>query len=374
MKVLYCWLVTLRIIARYFLYRLRLGSRPNFTDRWPEVQRVYRQATGMDSRIRLRGLDHFPGKHPAVYAGNHTKLDDPFFVCYAVQEGSDYTMRIRFVMRDDFFVGFPWNWMPFRMNEVAEMGGAYNISKDGVTLAQLRPLVDMLLEPDSFVIFPNGSRSRSGLWFEYREGIEAPGSVSFFLAGAQRKNPGVPVPAVPVGRTHNPVTGVSTVALGAPRYLEPGARRPAQRDFDEALVLAISELVEINSLHILSGLLYLHCLHRRPAAVTREALRDGTRVVLSNLASGRLVDPGLAMRLASETEATLRYLQRHGMLRVTGNTVALQPNAILAAPPLDTRYRKANPVKFAVNQTLHLPDVVAALELGATSIAESSAT
>jgi len=84
MKLLYCWFVTVAIIFRYFLYRLGIGKRPNFTDRWPEVQRVYRQLTRMDHRIRLRGLEHFPGQHPAVYAGNHIKLDDPFFVCYAV--------------------------------------------------------------------------------------------------------------------------------------------------------------------------------------------------------------------------------------------------------------------------------------------------
>ena len=46
----------------------------------------------------------------------------PVFVCYAVQESSGYTMHTRFVMRDDFFQGFPWSWLPFDMNEIAEMG------------------------------------------------------------------------------------------------------------------------------------------------------------------------------------------------------------------------------------------------------------
>ena len=308
MHTLYCWLVTLRIIARYFLYRVGIGARPNFTDRWPEVQRFYRQVTRMDPRIRLRGLAHFPGSHPAVYAGNHVKLDDPFFVCYAVQEASDYAMRIRFVMRDDFFVGFPWTCMPFRMNEIAEMGGAYNISKEGVTLAQLKPLIDILMEPDSFVIFPNGSRSRSGLWFEYREDMDAPGSVSFFLAQAQRKNPEVSVPAMPVGRTYNPLTKISTVILGEAAYLEPGARREAQRDFDDALILSISNLVEVQMHHVVGGLLYLRCLHGLDAPVSREGLAAEVATAVSVLDSARYVDPVLQGEdLTAPLAATLDY-------------------------------------------------------------------
>ncbi len=363
MKLFICWLVTLRIIARYFLYRLGIGGRPNFTDRWAEVQLVYRQVTRMDSRIRLRGLEHFPGSHPAIYAGNHVKLDDPFFVCYAVQEGSGYTMRTRFVMRDDFFLGFPWTWMPFRMNEVAEMGGAYLLSKDGVTLAQLKPLIDMLQEPDSFVIFPNGSRSRSGLWFEYRDDMEGPGSVSFFLAQSQRKKPDVAVPAVPVGRTHNPVTKVSTVILGAPLYLEPGARREAQREFDDALVLAISDLVEIQMTHLVSGLLYLRCLHGLGDTVTRAQLLGEVLAVIGALPSTRFLDPGLDKDGEQQLTAVLAYLARYDMISMAGDDVHLQVEKIGVAPAPDVHYRRENPIKFSVNQILHLPDVVAALEV-----------
>ena len=365
MKLLYCWFVTLRIFARYFLYRLGWGPRPNFTDRWPEVQRVYRQITRMDHRIRLRGLEHFPGSHPAVYAGNHTKLDDPFFVCYAVQEASNYTMRIRFVMRDDFFVGFPWNWMPFRMNEVAEMGGSYNISQDGVTLAQLRPLVDMLLEPDSFVIFPNGSRSRTGLWFEFRDGIDAPGSIAFFLAAAQRKAPELSVPAVPVGRTHNPVTGVSTVMLGPSLYLPAGARRDAQRQLDDDLIVAISELVEVNMTHLLGGLLYLNALHGGNAMQDLDGLETAAAAARDLLPSHRAIDAALETDLSKPLIATLNYFAACGMVRIERDCVRLDIEAILAAPPQDVDYREANPVKFAVNQILHLPDVVQALEQAA---------
>jgi len=375
MYTLYCWFVTLRIVARYFLYRMGIGARPNFTDRWPEVQRFYRQVTRMDPRIRLRGLEHFPGSHPAVYAGNHVKLDDPFFVCYAVQEASDYAMRIRFVMRDDFFVGFPWNCMPFRMNEVAEMGGAYNISKEGVTLAQLKPLIDILLEPDSFVIFPNGSRSRSGLWFEYRDDMDAPGSVSFFLAQAQRKNPEIRVPAVPVGRTYNPVTKVSTVILGEAVWLAPKARREAQREFDDDLILAISNLVEVQMHHLLGGIFYLRSLHGLTDPISFIALENAVSVVLSSLGPDRYAESLLSeVGLTAPLLGSLDYFEGHQMVTCSAGSVTLSRERILASPPVDVHYRKANPVKFSVNQILHLPDVVAALEevvLGAHAPADT---
>lgn len=363
MYTLYCWFVTLRIVARYFLYRMGIGARPNFTDRWPEVQRFYRQITRMDPRIRLRGLEHFPGSHPAVYAGNHVKLDDPFFVCYAVQEASDYAMRIRFVMRDDFFVGFPWNCMPFRMNEVAEMGGAYTISKEGVTLAQLKPLIDILLEPDSFVIFPNGSRSRSGLWFEYRDDIDAPGSVSFFLAQAQRKNPQMAVPAVPVGRTYNPVTKISTVILGEAAHLEAGARREAQRNFDDALILTISNLVEVQMHHVLGGLIYLRCLHGLDVPVKVSELAESAAAVISLLDSDRYVDPILTEGdIITPLRACLDYFAGLQMVTCAAGAISFDRERVLASPTVDVNYRKTNPVKFSVNQILHLPDVVSALE------------
>lgn len=360
MNLLWCWLVTLSLLARYPLYRLGLGKRPLFTDHWDRVEKVFRQITRMDARIRVRHAERCPKQHPAVYAGNHTKLDDPFFVCYLVQEASGYTMHTRFVMRDDFFEGFPWNWMPFRMNEIAEMGGCYNISQHSTSIAQLRPLIDILLAPDSFVIFPGGGRSMSGLWMEPHVGDE-PGSIAFFLAGAGRKRPDLAVPAVPVGRTFNPVKKVSAVIAGEPRYLEPGARRDAQRAFDDALMTAISNLVEIHALHLLCGLLYLHCRHGKAPETTVPELAAQCRDALVSL-EGRYLDPDLPGALEADLRQALRYLARHGMVRVQADTVRIHRDRILARGQYTPRFRIENPVQYHVNQILHLPDVTAALD------------
>ena len=83
---------------------------------------------------------------------------------------------------------------------------------------------------------------------------------------------------------------------------------------------------------------------------------------MENLNSDRFCDPALSNDPESEQNQTLDYFQTHQMLQVTGQTVHLNKTAILSAPPVDVGYRKKNPVKFAVNQILHLPDVVQALE------------
>lgn len=360
MKLLWCWAVSLSILFRYACYRLGMGKRPLFTDHWDQVEVVYRQITRMDSRIRVRHAERCPKQHPAVYAGNHTKLDDPFFVCYAVQEASNYSLHTRFVMRDDFFEGFPWNWLPFKMNEIAEMGGSYNISQKSASIAQLRPLVDMLLAPDSFVIFPGGGRSMSGLWMESHVGDE-PGSMAFFLAQAQRKDPSLAAPAVPVGRTYNPVKRASAVIVGEPRFLEPGARREAQRAFDDALFTDISDLVEIHLLHVLSGLLYLRCHHQQAKPIDRKQLSLQCRAVLDGL-TGRYLDPALPASLERDLDRALHFLRQHGMLNLDREHILLDRDAILA-PRLPTPgFRKENPVQFHLNQIVHLADVMAALE------------
>lgn len=361
MKLIWCWLVTLSIVFRYFLYRAGIGKRPLFTDRWDQVERVYRQITRMDPRIRVRHAERCPKQHPALYAGNHIKFDDPFFVCYAVQVASDYTMHTRFVMRDDFFKGFPWDWLPFRMNEIAEMGGSYNLSQQSATLAQLRPLIDILLAPDSFVIFPSGGRSMSGLWTESHVGDE-PGSMAFFLAQAQRRDPGLAVPAVPVGRTYNPVKKVSAVIVGHPRFLAPGARREAQREFDQTLLFDLSDLVEIHALHLLSGVLYLRCLHDLDPNVSAATLAAACRRALDAI-DGRYLDPALAADINREIRDALRHLQKQRMLRRSGDTVHVDRAAILAVPERYTaRFRFENPVQFHTIQIMHLADVVGALE------------
>lgn len=367
-KTLAAWTVSLRIIARYFLYRAGIGQPERITDHWDHAQLFYRQITGMDRRIRVRGMEHCPQAHPAIFAANHVKLDDPFYCCYAVQEATDLALSTRFVMRDDFFDASFWKRMPFDINEIARLGGAYLVSLDRAQYTQLKPLVQVLCQPFSFAIFPGRSRTRSGLVMDYRPGYEEPGAVSFFVAQAQRRMPGVTVPAVPMARTYHPITGVSAVAFGPPITLPADADRAAQRAFDEELAARIGDLVELNVVHLLSLVLYLRHLHGRSEPLTEAALADRVVALRDALAGQVFLDPALdsvpgGIGLPPGIlRAALRYLARAGMLRLVDGRVEPDTAAIAHLPPLDTKFRKHNPVRFQVNQVLHLAAVVSAAE------------
>jgi len=367
MRTFYACLAVLGIFARYLLSRLGLAQRTRFIDHLGQSKIAAGFLFRWRTRLRVIAPEHCPSGHPAVFVGNHLKLDDPIFAWAAIDRASRERISVRFMMRDDFFVGFPWTWLPINMDDICEMCGAVRISRTGVQLSQVKPLIHILQTPGSFLMFPGWSRSRSGLVMEYRGIFDEPGGVAFFVAHAQRRAPGLRVAAVPLTRTFNPVNRQSAVVFGEPLYLEADANRARQREHDFALAVRISELVEINMAHLLAGILYLHCLHQRPPRLLTGNLQKAVKTAAAGI-TGRYVDPAVMDHFDREFDATLRFFQRYGMLSRSGETITLNCGAILAVPPLETNYRKQNPVKFQVNQILHLADVVAQIERAAENL------
>ena len=242
LKIIAAWLLFLGILCKYMLSQLGLCRRPRFTDHVAPMRIVTGQLYGW-KRLRVVDAAHCPRENPALFVSNHVRLDDPHMVWPAVYDASQGRIEIRFMMRDDFFRGFPWKWLPIRLDEIAEMAGAYRISRDHIQLSQVKPFLQILETPGSFLMFPAGTRSRSGLLMEYRPGREDPGGASFFIAHAQRRHPERRVAAVPVCRTYNPVSRQTTVVFGAPAYLKIPADRDALRRFDH-------ELVALSLIHI----------------------------------------------------------------------------------------------------------------------------
>lgn len=359
---LYSWCVFLWVPVKWFAWRFGLlRRRPMFIDHYDESQRAWGQLTLWNPRLRVVGAEHCPQGPPAVFAGNHIKLDDPFFAWRSAHRASGETIHLFFMMRDDYFQGFPWTLSPIPINEICEMGGGVKISRDNPSLAQLKVFLDILQKPGSFVIFPGRTRTRSGMVMEFREGFDEPGGVSFFLIHGERRC-GQPIPCVPIARTHNVITRKSAVVISPPRYLDPRASREAQRQFDFDLAVAIGELVEVNLIHLVSGLLYLRALHARDTRIAPEALLGAVRRVVAGLPDTRHRDPALAHVDVRAVRDVLRLFSRRGLIRREGAVFRLLPEAVLCAPPLDTKYLRRNPVKYHVNQILHLGDVVALLE------------
>ena len=355
----------------YLRYRLGWGKCPTLLDVYPEAIVVFDRVMGWPKRLFLKGTENCPRKGPAVFAGNHQKKDDPFITYRAIHRVCNWSYEVRYMMRDDFFNSLP-KLRIIDINELVCMLGALQISRDNVHLSQLKPFVQLLRDGNAYIMYPGRSRSRSGLFMEYREGIDEPGGVTFFLAQAQRGHPELRVAAVPLARTYNPVTDRTMLIFGEPLYLAHGADRAAQRDLDFLIVEKMAELVEINIPLVTAGILYLHCLHQRPLPLAQEDLAVAVRAVLQKCAESRHVDEHGLADLPRELKLTLEYFQRRKMLELNGTAIRPNGDAILSATEPDKQYVSRNPVKHLVNQIIHLRDVVEAIESAAETLARTA--
>lgn len=355
------WLIVSHILFQYVLYRLGLRGCPTFMDHRPECKQVIGRVLGWPGRLRAAGVEFCPKDHPAVFCCNHFKKDDPFVVEANIYEASDRHIWVIPMMRDDFFKSHH-KFFLFDPDELINMFGTLRISRESVTLSQLKPFVELLRSRGSFLMFPGRTRSQSGLLFEYREGIEEPGGPTFFAAQAQRNHPELKVAIVPVARSYNPATKKTTVSYGQPLYLEGKSDRAAQRALDFRVIEEIGNVLELNASNVLAGYLYLHRLHRCGVPIRMEKIEQDLQSVFSNVGKTRRIDPDAARDLPKEIRRSLRYFERMGMLRHTRDSVCPNDEAILSVPELGPLYRKKNPVKFLANQIAHMADVVRALE------------
>lgn len=352
------------LIAKYFASRAGLAKTPHALDTWkysPGLGALARML-GWTRNNRREGVEHVPAHGPALFAGNHVNLDDPFVTSNAIHIASRRGIHLRIMMRDDFFKGFPKWLVDFvDFNKVATLIGAILISRQKAGPEQLQPFMDLLLADKAFLIYPGRSRSRCGIVFEYRDWIRSPGKTSHFPSEFQTLRPGERLPVIPVMRTVNLVTRRTTIRFGAACYLASDLEPEQQREFDFALVERIAELVEVNVAQITSLILYLRCLHGLPPAISMADLEDAARRVLERQRHP-FVEPDASTHLARHLRATLAFFQKAGILVMDGANVIADAPRILSAPVIDDRYRKKNPLKFFVNQVLHVPSLLEAAE------------
>lgn len=346
-------------LAQYLGYRFKLRPRPSLLNDKEDVLIVLARLLGWRKRLRIIGRENCPTEHPTVFCANHARIGDPFVIECCIHWASR-KLWVDHMMRNDFFPAVHKN-IVYDADELLAMLGAHQIDRDNVTIGQLKVYVNLLKKGRGFLMFPMGTRSRTGFFMEPRDTGDEPGGCSFFVAQAQKANPHVRIPVTPIGRSYDPVTRETAVVFGAPHYLEPGADRKAQREFDLEIAAAIGELVEVNAAHLVAALLYLAALHGGPMDLDETALSAAAAHVAAGLAAATAA-PELQQQPQEACMAALAHFEKARMLRRNRDSLALDRDRILSCPPPDRTYRKLNPVKFQVNQILHLDAVIAAIE------------
>lgn len=370
MREIWAWVIVAWRLLRYLIYRLGIGKCPELLDVYPELVVVFDRVMGWKSNLRVAGGEHCPRNGPAVFSGNHYAKEDPFAGYRAIHRVCNGAYPVRYMMRDDFFASGTsiFKSRLLDVDELVRLLGALQISRDRVQLSQLKPFIALLREQGAFIMYPGRSRSRTGVFVEYRDGIDEPGGVTFLVAQAQRNRPDVNVAIVPFARTSNMATKSSVVVFGPPVFLPHDADRTVQRDLDFKLIELMGDLVEINVTHIVSGILYLHCLHQRGETIPIDALDAAVGSAIAEL-SHRHVDPAAKGDRRRQLETTLDYFANAQLVLRCNDSITVLNNHVLASPPADTTYRSANPIRYALNQILHMPDVIDAIEAAALGLA-----
>jgi 1-acyl-sn-glycerol-3-phosphate acyltransferase len=355
-----------------------LKSEPNYKDVYDHCTGLFGLLWNTRDKLLIRNGENIVRQGSAIYVANHIRKSDALSVAYTVYTRTQ-GRQLRIMMRDDFFGDRGWSKTRLLdLDRLAVSFGAIQVSRQAGAYSQMKRFIDVLLDGGCFIIFPTGTRSRSGHVMELPPPLEL-GTVSFFAAMAQRKasEKARPVAMVPTGISFDPVSKRMTLVFGESRYLAIGSPdrrldREALSEFDVEIVRAASRLVEINLVHLCA--LYLlnwvwHSGELRKSdghgvRVERSVLIEDLAEIVSHLKSGA----GLCLgdSLDSELEPQLRRVERFfaskGMIRISGNELLLRSERILSAPSLDHDYRKRNPVKYLANQIAHFDEIVSAVE------------
>lgn len=171
-------------------------------------------------RLRVEGREHLPPTGGAVIASNHQSHLDILTIAASTNR------HVAFVARDTLA---NWRWLAFTMRGC----GAILIQRSSSDRRALRAMVRHLERGDVVVIFPEGTRTRSGELGEFKGGA--------LLAARMAK-----VPIVPVGTRGAIEAWPRSRALPAPRKIALRYGPPidsALPDAQERLVAAVQAMI-----------------------------------------------------------------------------------------------------------------------------------
>ena len=140
-------------------------------------------------KLEIVGREHVPMEGPLIVASNHLNNADPPMVALAVPRHPTF-------MAKQEMVNWPVLWTPVRMF------GAFAVRRGEADLAALRAATEVVHRGDMLVMFPEGTRSRTG--------------------GLTKGHPGTALVALRTGAPILPVAITGSEAIGWPwLFLKP---------------------------------------------------------------------------------------------------------------------------------------------------------
>jgi len=368
-----------------------LCSNVGLSRKKPDYEKVFSHCAALfgiiwdtENKLVVCNSENIVREGPAIYVANHIRKADALTVAYAVYLHAA-GRHLHVMMRDDFFDDKSWaRTRLLNVDKLAVSLGAIQVSRQAGAYSQMKRFIRLLLDDGCLIIFPTGSRSRSGHVMELLPQMLGLGQMSFFAVMAQRERFGQdgggrvqPVPMVPVSMSCDPISGRTKLVFSEPEYLAPDppdakTDRAVLSEFDQQLVRTISRLVEINLSHIAALYILHYAWHSGDLPD-----RSGNKIVLKRSAftndlteiveqikemDGLLLSDSVRSGLDSELRRVERLFARRGMLRTAGEELLLLKNRILSAPPVDHRYRKRNAVKYLANEVAHFTEIVSMVE------------
>lgn len=361
MKTLHAWWTLVAYITRYIASTFHLASPPDVTKHYDPMLYAIGFVTQWNRHICVRGQEHIPLDHPAVYCSNHVLLDDPLYVFKGIYQGSNKNVASHAMARDDYYVGTPLKTRFFDMDDLLNSVGVHGINRDKVSLSQMKTFINLLIQGQSFFMFPGRSRSRSGMIFEYRDSIVEPGGASFFLGMTQRRKKDVVVSVVPMSRNYNPARGHTTMIFGEELFMATPANRNAQREFDTLVVEGIAQLAEVCVPQVVAALLYTVCLHHWAASLPLATLQQWVKTVRA-ASTHPYWDEEDDADLDAGVALAVKFLNKRGIIRFRNGVITPDTDAILRVPETGEALMKTNPIQFLTNQILHLGELTESIQ------------
>jgi len=360
MKTLHGCYTFFTYLFRYLFSKLKLVSPPLVDENREGLLHVLGHFTKWNRYIRIRGAENVPLNHPAVFCANHVMLGDPLYVYKGIYDASNTQIKCRAMTRDDFFKGSKLGSLLktrlFDADDFMLTLGIHGISRGNVTMPQMKAFVEILVKGDSFLMFPGRTRSRSGMFFEYRGDVTEPGGAAFFLGMAQRKKKDIIVSVVPVSRNYNPVRDHTCMIHGEEVFLPPKAGKEEQRAFDFSVVEKIAELAEICVPQVVAAFIYTVCVHHLSDSISDSLIKEWVKKVRAD-STHPYWDEEDDVDLNAAVEMSLIFLHECRMLDYKNGIVSLFTDKILTVPEPEVRLMKINPIQFLTNQLLHLAEV-----------------